>query len=380
MRIAFNASARSTIGVEMELMIVDRATGALVSAASELLAELGRGHPGGEHPKAKHELLECTVEVVTGICDTAGEARADLAATISELRTAADRRKLALVSAGTHPVSSWHDQVVTPSPRYAALVNEMQWAAERLQIFGMHVHVGVRSGEKAIAIANALTLYLPIFLALSASSPYWEAHDTGLASARSKVFEALPTAGLPPHLDDWADFERFMHTLVHAEAIKTIREVWWDIRPHPDFGTVELRICDAMPTLRETIALASLAQCLVAQFDRQLDAGDELPVPRDWVMRQNKWLAARYGIDADLIVDEAGARVPTRELVAAVVTELGPVARDLDCTAELADIPLILETGPSYVRQRGVVARGGALVDVVHHLVAELETDQPDVP
>ncbi len=379
-RIPFHSSARSTLGIEMELMVVDRSTGELASAGSQLLAEMGRGHPGGAHPKAKHELLECTVEVITGICDTVEEARADLAGTIDELTAVAGRHGLALLSAGTHPLSSWHDQTVSPSPRYAALLDDMQWPAQRLQIFGMHVHVGIRSGAKAIAIANALTLYLPIFLALSASSPYWEAHDTGLASARSKVFEGLPTAGLPPHLDDWDDFERFMHTLVHAEAIKSIREVWWDIRPHPDFGTVELRICDAAPTLRETTALAALAQCLVTWFDQRLDSGDDLPVPRDWVMRQNKWLAARYGIDADLIVDEAGTRAPTRELVAAVVAELEPVAVELDCATELSGVASILETGPSYLRQRGVVARGGGLADVVHHLVAEFESDQPERP
>jgi len=380
MRIAFNESERSTLGVEMELMVVDRVSGELVSAGSQLLTEMGRGHPDGEHPKAKHELLECTVEVITGICETVRDARADLAGTIAELATVADRHDLSLLSAGTHPLSSWHDQTVTPAPRYAALLHDMQWPAQRLQIFGMHVHVGIRSGEKAIAIANALTRYLPIFLALSASSPYWEAHDTGLASARSKVFESLPTAGLPPHLEDWEDFERFMHTLVHAEAISTIREVWWDIRPHPDFGTVELRICDATPTLQETTALAALAQCLVTWFDRRLDAGEELTFPRDWVMRQNKWLAARYGIDADLIVDETGARSSTRELVTTVLTELEPVAVDLDCATELAGIPRILQTGPSYMRQRAVVERGGGLADVVHHLVAEFATDAPEAP
>jgi carboxylate-amine ligase len=377
MRIPFNASPTSTVGVEMELTVVDRSTRELVSAASDLLADLGRGRPGGEHPKAKHELFECTVEVITGICTTIGEARADLAATIDELAAVAAARDLALVSVGSHPFSRWLDQVISPPPRYSELVDEMQWTAQRLQIFGIHVHVGVRSGAKAIAIANALTLYLPLFLALSASSPYWEAHDTGLASARSKVFEALPTAGLPPHLDDWADFERFMHTLVHAEAIKSIREVWWDIRPHPDFGTVELRICDAVPTLRETAALAALAQCLVEWFDRRLDAGDELPVPRDWVMRQNKWLAARHGIDADLIVDEAGTRAPTRALVAALVADLAPVAADLGCGAELADVVGILETGPSYERQRAIVQAGGTLHDVVGELVAEFANDEP---
>ncbi len=375
MRIQFNHSERATLGVEMELTIVDRSTGALVSAASEILDEIGRPHPGGMHPKAKHELFECTVEIITGICDTVAEARADLATTLAEVWAAARERGLALVCAGSHPFSSWHEQIVSPPSRYGELVDEMRWTAQRLQIFGIHFHVGVRSGEKAIAIANALTLYLPHFLALSASSPYWEGRDTGLASCRVKVFEALPTAGLPPHLDDWADFERFMHTLVTAEAIKTIREVWWDIRPHPVFGTVELRICDGVPTLHEIAALAALAQSLVTWFDERLDAGDPLPVPRDWVMRQNKWLAARHGVDAALIFDEQGNRRPVRQWVTELVDDLAPVAARLGCGPELGTVRGILECGPSYLRQRRVVVGGGTLVDVVGALVRELETD-----
>ncbi len=203
--------------------------------------DTGAPHPDGEHPKAKHELFECCIEIITGICTTVPEARADLAATLAEVRAAAERRGLTVICSGSHPTSSWSDQNVTPNPRYARLVDEMQWMARRLQIFGVHVHVGVRSPEKAVAIANALAAYIPHFLALSASSPFWECHDTGLASARSKVFEGLPTAGLPAPIESWSDFEMYMGTLVSAEAISTVREVWWDIRPHPDFGTVEVQ-------------------------------------------------------------------------------------------------------------------------------------------
>ena len=169
---------------------------------------------------------------------------------------------------------------MSPKERYAALIEETQWTGRRLQIFGVHFHVGVRSAAKVIAIANALNAYIPHFLALSASSPFWEAHDTGMASCRSKVFENLPTAGLPYQLSGWAEFEEFMGTLVAAEAITSIREVWWDIRPHPDFGTVELRICDGIPTMRELTGLAAMAQCLVESMDNRLDAGETLPCPR----------------------------------------------------------------------------------------------------
>lgn len=377
MPIPFNASERSSLGVEVELEIVDRESRNLASAASAMLEELGAGHPGGDHPKAKHELFECTVEIITGICTTVAEAKDDLGSTLKEVTAAAERRGLAVLCSGTHPFSDWHDQQVSPDPRYAKLVDEMQWLARRMQIFGVHFHVGVRSAEKSIAIANALTAYIPHFLALSASSPYWHGRDTGLASARSKVFENLPTAGLPYRLDDWAEFEQFMQTLVNAQAITSIREVWWDIRPHPDFGTVELRICDGIPTLSEVAALAALAQSLVEWLDTLLDQGHTLPVPREWVIRVNKWRAARYGIDAEIIGDDQGTRVPIDRSIRALVEQLSPVAAGLGCLDELTANLATLDHGPSYVRQRRVVDAGGTTVDVVDALIHEMAADRP---
>jgi carboxylate-amine ligase len=315
--------------------------------------------------------------VITGICQTPAEARHELAATIAEVRDAAATHGLTLLSVGSHPFSHPYEQQVSPDPRYHTLIDEMQWMARRLQIFGVHYHVGVRSAEKSIVVANAMQFYLAHLLALSASSPYWEGHDTGLASCRVKVFEGLPTAGLPPVIDDWADFEQFMHTLVAAEAISSIREVWWDVRPHPNFGTVEMRICDAMPTLREVAAVGALVQCLVHRIDTQIDAGEPVYIPREWTIRQNKWLAARHGLDAKLIVDDEGTRCTAREVIGALVDELAPVGVELGCVEELADVGNILRRGPSYVRQREVVAEGGDLVDVVQMLATELETDEP---
>ncbi|MEO6626929.1 MAG: glutamate--cysteine ligase [Aquihabitans sp.] len=378
MHIPFNASERSSLGVEVELEIVDRRTRELASAATSILAELGAGHPGNEHPKAKHELFECTVEIITGICTTVAEARGDLGTTLEEVAAAAERRGLGLLCTGTHPFSDWHDQQISPDPRYGRLVEEMQWLARRMQIFGVHFHVGVRSAEKSIAIANALTAYIPHFLALSASSPYWHGRDTGLASCRSKVFENLPTAGLPYRLDDWAEFEQFMETLVNAQAITSIREVWWDIRPHPDFGTVELRICDGIPTLREVAGLAAMAQSLVEWLDTRIDAGETLPVPREWVIRVNKWRAARYGVGAEIIGDDQGTRVPLARSIRELVEELSPVASRLGCLDELTSNLHVLENGPSYLRQRRVVEAGGGPVDIVDSLLAEMETDRPE--
>ncbi|HET7487294.1 MAG TPA: glutamate--cysteine ligase [Acidimicrobiales bacterium] len=379
MHIEFCSSESTSLGIEMELELVDAGTRELRSGATEVLDALGAGYEGGAHPKAKHELFESTIEIITGVCATVPEARADLAGTLAELRTETDPRGIELLCSGTHPFSRWENQVVSPDPRYHNLIEEMQWMASRLQIFGIHVHVGVRSAARAIAIANALASYIPHLLALSASSPYWQGKDTGLASSRSKVFEGLPTAGLPYQLEDWSEFETFMSTLISAKAINSIRDVWWDIRPHPNFGTVELRICDGLPSLREVAAVAAVSHCLVEWMNGVYDRQGELPVHRNWVIRSNKWRAARHGVDAEIIVDDEGHLVPLRDAIDDLATQLGPVAERLGCGPELEYARTMAER-PSYVRQREVVAAGGSLEDVVDSLVGELRTDEPWQP
>jgi glutamate---cysteine ligase / carboxylate-amine ligase len=377
--IHFTPNARSTVGVEMELHLVDAETGELVSASREILEEMGAGHPGGEHPKAKHELFQSTVEIITGVCETPAEAGDDLRATMSELRESAARRGLTLVSAGTHPFGLARDQLISPRQRYLDLIDDLQWPARRMLICGLHVHVGVRDGARAIRIIGELMRYHALFLALSSSSPYFERDDSGLASARTKIFEGLPTAGLPPPLADWDDFESFMATLLESGCISSIREVWWDVRPHPDFGTVEFRMCDATPTVRESVALAALAQTLVEWSSRRIDEGTLPPPPREWTVRENRWLAARFGIDADLIVEhpEGGRpeRRPVRTLVRELLDEIRPVAAELGNLEPLADLEVLLAVGSGAQRQRRVVEAGGTLVDVVHHLAAELAAD-----
>lgn len=377
MRIDFASSRRCSLGVEVELELVDPQTRELRSGATDILRVLGRGHPGGEHPKAKHELLESTIEIITGVCDSVPQAREDLAGTLADVAAEAQRHGLALMCSGSHPFSDWAKQDISPSPRYAQLVEDMQWLARRLQIFGIHVHVGVRSAEKAIHIVNALTAYIPHFLALSASSPYWLGEDTGLASVRSKVFESLPTAGLPHQLAGWDEFEGYMETLISARTIRSIREVWWDIRPHPNFGTVELRICDGMPTLAEIATVSALSQCLVHRLDTLIDQGYTLPRPRQWVIRENKWRAARYGLDAEIILDEHGRVQGAREAVKDLVDELTPVAEKLGCVDDLRHANAIVDRGPSYLRQREVLRAGGSLPDVVDLLLGEMRTGSP---
>ncbi len=378
MALEFNSSPTASLGVELELGLVDLNKGDLVCVATEVLTELGATYDNGEHPKVKHELFESTVEVITGVCTTVAQARADLAASIIELDALLEPRGVGLIGVGLHPFTPWQELTRSPGERYDRLVESIAWPARRLMTHGLHVHVGVRSGEKAVSIVNTLSVYLPVFLALSASSPHWHGQDTGLASARTKVFEAMPTTGLPPHLEDWAEFNDFLDTLIRAGSIETVREVWWDIRPHPGFGTVELRMCDAPPTLWETCALAALAQCLVQRCDDMIDAGEQLPIHREWIRRENKWRAARFGVDADLVIDNDGATKPLSEVVVDLVEELMPVAKRLDCVNELTDLLRILAVRPSYARQREWIMGGATLDEVVAGLRRELKDDVQD--
>jgi len=376
-RIEFNGSGGPTLGIEVELNLVDATTRALANDAVAIIGELGRGHPDGEHPKVKQELFCCTVEVITGICTTVAEARDDLDGSIEVVRRSAEARGLALICSGTHPFTHWRDLEVSPKERYQDLVASIGWPARRLAICGVHFHVGVPTAEHAAALVSPLAFHLPPFLALSASSPYWHGIDSGLASCRTKVFEGLPTAGLPPRLEDWADFERFMSTLVNAEVISTIREVWWDVRPHPNFGTVELRMCDGITNLSEVAALAAMAQCLVADLSDRISAGEPVPAAREWVLRENKWLAARFGLETSFIVDDTGARVAARDVITDLVEQLTPTARRLGCTAELSAVLDIMDRGPSYQRQRELIVAGATLPDVVDSLVRELTMHAP---
>jgi carboxylate-amine ligase len=374
--IEFNASKGATLGVEWELQLVDAETMRLRQDAREVLAALPGLSEAQENPKIRHELMESTVEIVTGICHTVSEARADLAATIADLRSVTDPRGTALACTGTHPISDWRDAVMAPVQRYAELVEQMQWLARRIQTFGVHVHVGVRSADKAVPIVNALSAYLPHFLALTASSPFWSGHDTGLASSRAIVFGSLPTAGPPHLLADWAEFEDYMDTLLRAGTIRSIKEVWWDIRPHPDFGTVEIRMFDGIPTLREVGMAAALCQSLVELFDHQLDRGYTLPSPAAWVVRDNKWRATRYGLDAIVITDDQGTTAPLRDELYELVHELEPIADRLGCAEDLKVVSDVLDHGAPYERQRGIIAAGGSIEDIVAAGITEFREDR----
>lgn len=376
MAIAWTPSSGPTLGIEWEVQLIDAQTRLLRQDAGLVLAGLRGLEESGEHPKMRHELMQSTVEVVTGICGTVAEAKADLAMTIKELQRTAEPHGIVLAGAGTHPLSDWRDAKMAPVQRYSELVEQIQWPARRLQTMATHVHIGLRDADRAMPIVNALAVYLPHLLGLTASSPYWSGIDTGLASCRSVVFGALPNTGPPPGLPDWKSFEDYMDTQLRAGTIRTIKEVWWDVRPHPDFGTIETRIADSVPTFREVGMLAAIVQCLVQLFDAQLDRGYQLPGRPSWVLRDNKWRATRYGLDAVVITDDSGATAPLRDEVFELLRDLEPVAWRLGCVEELAVASEVLEYGASSERQRAAHAADADLTSVVDALVTEFAEDR----
>ena len=370
MSITFNPSPSPSLGVEVELQLVDQSTRQLTPLGPDVLRALEG------NPHVKPELLQSTIELNTGVCADVKEVQRDLESVLVEVRSVCDDLGCKMISAGTHPFSTWPQQAITQEDRYRELVERVQWPAQRLMIFGLHVHVGMDSAEKSVAVFNALTGCIPQLLALSASSPFWQGNDTGLASVRSKVFEALPTAGLPETLVNWGEFQNFMNTLITAGAIESIREVWWDIRPHPGFGTVELRVCDGIPTMRELLAVVAFTHCAAVWLAREYEEGRLKPLDRHWVTSENKWRAARWGLDAQMILDDHGTQMRNDKRIAEMLAKLRPLGKELNCAAELANVEEILELGPSYLRQRKIFEQTGRLEPVVDALVEEWRTNE----
>ncbi len=368
MAIDFARSARSTLGLEWELQVVDRSSGDLVPAAPEIMATVGTRTAGGAD-RVTAELLTNTVEVVTGVHRTVAGGVADLQATIDLLRGATDPMGVELLCSGTHPFARWEDQEVSEKERYVTLVDRTQSIGRQLLIWGVHMHVGVDDPAKALPIVEALLVLYPHLQALSASSPFLRGEATGYASTRAMLFQQLPTAGLPPVLDSWDAYESYVADLERIGVIDHWDEIRWDIRPSAKWGTVETRVCDGSPTTLEVGATAALVQCLVDDFSARLDAGETLPTLQPWYVRENKWRAARYGMDAVVVVDRGGGQRPVEDDLRDHVARLEPVADRLGCAPGGA---------PTHGRAGGAGGGGGDLRAVVRRLVGELRDGFPD--
>jgi glutamate---cysteine ligase / carboxylate-amine ligase len=366
-KLAFRSNNRPTLGVEVELGLVDAESMALSSSIEPLLARLDPGEANCYKP----ELMQCCVEINTCVCETVAQAESDLRAKLSEVESACDALGLALWWGASHPFSLWQNQSITANERYLNLVELLQELARRLVTFGLHVHVGVDSGDKAVIICDRIMPHLPTFLALSCSSPFWERRDTGLQSHRSKVMEGLPTAGLPTVMRNWSEYTWLVNHMIETGFINTIREIWWDVRPHHNFGTVELRVCDMPGNLEDVLGLTALSQCLVQALSEEIDEGAYRHDSHPMMVRQNKWRAARFGNRAMLVNAYTHEIHSVKDIVRSMVERLSPVAERLDCVEQLQHVQTMAERPTWSDRQRQVLRETGDMAEIVRRLSRE---------
>ena len=347
-----------TVGIEEEVMLLDELTWALAHRIDSVLPRL----PHGRTASFTAETHGSALEIQTGVHVQIGDAIEELAALRTELDTTLRPLSMRAASAGTHPFAVWQEIVISAGERYQFVYGSMRELARREPTFGLHVHVGVPDPEAAIHAANRLRTHIPLLLALSVNSPFWQGRDTGLASARTPLFQAFPRVGIPRPFGDYAEYVESVDVLIRCDAVPEPTFLWWDVRPQPRFGTVEVRIMDAQTTLPDTAAIAALVQSIVRA---EVEGEDHLerPMPQE-VLAENRFLAARDGMDAELIEPELGRRVPARELLADLVTICGPHADALGCREELARVTSLgARTGAQ--RQLDLSRRLGSLPRVV---------------
>ena len=368
----FGSGEPYTLGVEEEYMLLDPETFDLVQHVEAVLAA-AEGHELEQ--RVNPELMQSVLEIATPVCRTPAEVESELRKLRSYVTSLAAERGLRVGSAGTHPFSLFERQRITARDRYRHLVDQLQYVARRELIFGLHIHVAVDDPEKAIQIVNGLLAHLPSLLALSASSPCWRGEATGLASSRQMVFAAFPRSGPPPRFRDYADYAEVVGQLEKTGCIADYTHIWWDIRLHPRFGTVEIRICDAVTRVEDAVALTAFCQALVKLYSERYAVGAEIPSYHRILTTENKWLAARYGLEAPVMDLATGRRnrVPVAQLVRRTLKEIEPHARELGCEHELEGIREILARGNGSDRQRRIWNANRDIVEVVHEIANATE-------
>jgi glutamate---cysteine ligase / carboxylate-amine ligase len=364
-----------TIGIEEELMIVDAGSYELVNAIESLLEDARAAAPDAMAGDIKPELMESVLEIATRPAANTAEAGEQLRALRRLVCETAATRGYTIGSAGTHPFALWEDQRIASRLRYRELVSALRFVARQELIFGLHVHVGVDDPDKAIHVANGMRVHLAVLLALSANSPFWRADATGLRSARTPIFRTFPRVGIPPHYRDWADYESEIAFMVESGVMEDYTWLWYDVRPHPKFGTVEVRVCDSQTRVEHTLAIAALVQAMVKELCEHYEAGGAL-APYPWQMLdENKWLAARHGLEGELVDLPSSERVATKALARRLRDRLREHAQDLGSAAELEAIDDLLKHGNGAQRQMVVYEANHDLREVMAEIVASTAPD-----
>ena len=344
-------------------MILDAETLELVNAIESLLEDA----PSGE---IKPELMESVLEVSTDPCPNTAQAAEQLRALRRQVTQTAAEKSLAIGSAGTHPFAMWEDQRIVARPRYRDLISALRFVARQELIFGMHVHVGVDDPDKAIHVANGMRVHVPVLLGLSANSPFWRADATGLASTRTPIFRAFPRVGIPPTYKDWDDYERRIEFMIRAKVIEDYTYLWHDVRPHPRFGTVEVRVMDSQTHIEHTLGLAALTQALVRELCEHYDAGQQLSKYPFEMLDENKWLAARHGLEGEIVDLPHSERIPMRTLASRLIDRMRDHCKDLGSVGDLEAVEDLLERGNGASRQVVVYEANHDLHEVMAEIVA----------
>jgi carboxylate-amine ligase len=369
---AFGKSDPYTLGVEEEYMLLDGETFDLVQHVDTVLAATS-GHE--LESRINPELMQSVLEIATPVCHTAADVETELRKLRGFVCDLARERGMRVGSAGTHPFSLFERQRITARDRYRNLVDQMQYVARRELIFGMHVHVAVDDPEKAIQVVNGLLVHVPMLLALSANSPFWRGEPTGLSSSRQMIFAAFPRSGPPPRFDNYGEYAEVVGQLEKTGCIADYTHIWWDIRLHPRLGTIEIRICDAVTRVEEAVALTAYCQALVKHFCERYESGEEIASYHRILTTENKWLAARYGLEAPVMDLATGRRnrVSVAQLVRRTLKELEPHARDLGSERELEGVRDILARGNGSDRQLRIFNANRDIVEVVSEIADATE-------
>ena len=356
-----------TLGIEEEFQIIDPETRDLRSHITEMIDE-GRMMLGEQ---VKPEMHQSMIEIGTGICNNIQEARADLIKLRRAVSSLAGSKGLRIAAASTHPFSSWKDQKITPDQHYAALIDEMQVLAESLLIFGMHVHVGIDDREAQIHLMNAARYFLPHLLALSTSSPFWMGRKTGLKSYRSEIFKKFPRTDIPDYFSSYSEFDNYVNLLLKTGCIDKPKKIWWDVRPHPTFPTLEFRVCDIPSKVDEVIAIAALIQAIIAKLSKLYRQNMGFRLYRRALIQENKWRAVRWGLDGKLIDFGKQTEVPVRDLILELLEFVDDVVDELGSRKELEYVHTIMMQGTSADRQLRTFEQTGDLKAVVDQLISE---------
>ncbi len=367
-----NNSKDLTLGVEMEIQLINPETLRPSPVAGDFIQAL-------DSPKITKEMFRSTLEIVSGVADSVQDIATDLNMSLERIKSFARDSNILLASTGTHPTADYNNRLLSPSDRYQQLMDKNQWIIKRMAVYGLHVHIGMLNADECIRYSNYLIQFLPHLIALSASSPFWKGNDTGLNASRPTTYESHPTAGMPILVKDWSQFLILYDQLLQTQSIQSMKDVWWDLRPSPGYGTLEIRICDAPATMIEMESITALIHILAirCKLDNHKVESSSQSLPTNWILRENKWRAIRFGVDAEIIKESTLETISIKSDIYQIIDEMEPFVSQFGYQKYMQCLKDILEKGNSAVRQRNVMGKNGNIDEVILHNIKEFELGRP---